>query len=222
LAAEKDDRMAVFTTGSIAASIAALFAAALTREQERDEDRALIEAVIAGDASAYRGLVERYEQRIYSVVYGMVRNQEDARDLAQDAFIKAYKNLHRFRLESSFYTWLYRIAMNVCIDFHRRRKLRRTEEFDEGIGARGSDGAIDPMHRKLDPSKDLERKQLRGRIMAAMDELPEEQKQIVVLREIDGMSYKEIAEVLDIPEGTVMSRLFYARKKLQASLKESQ
>jgi predicted RNA polymerase sigma factor len=76
---------------------------------------------------------------------------------------------------------------------------------------------IDPMHRKLDPGKDLERKQLREKIMAAMDELPEDQKQIIVLREIDGMSYKEIAEVLDIPEGTVMSRLFYARKKLQAA-----
>ncbi len=213
--------MAILTTSSIAASLAALVAAALTREQERDEDRALIEAVLAGDASAYRGLVERYEQRIYAVVYGMVRNQEDARDLAQDAFIKAYNNLQRFRLESSFYTWLYRIAMNVCIDFHRRRKLRRTEEFDEGIAARGSDGSVDQIHRKLDPGKDLERKQLREKIMVALDELPEEQKQIVVLREIDGMSYKEIAEVLDIPEGTVMSRLFYARKKLQAALKES-
>ena len=217
--------MPIGTTASIAASIAALFAAALTREQreqERDEDRALIEAVLAGDAAAYRGLVERYEQRVYAVVYGMVRNKEDARDLAQDAFIKAYKNLHRFRLESSFYTWLYRIAMNVCIDFHRRRKIRRTEAFDEGIGARGSDGMIDPIHRKLDPGKDLERKQLREKIAAAMEELPEEQKQIIVLREIDGMSYKEIAEVLDIPEGTVMSRLFYARKKLQAALKDSQ
>ena len=217
--------MPIGTTASIAASLAALFAAALTREQreqERDEDRAVIEAVLAGDAAAYRGLVERYEQRVYNVVYGMVRNQEDARDLAQDAFIKAYKNLHRFRLESSFYTWLYRIAMNVCIDFHRRRKLRRTEIFDEGIGARGSDGMIDPIHRKLDPGKDLERKQLREKIMAALDELPEEQKQIIVLREIDGMSYKEIADVLDIPEGTVMSRLFYARKKLQAALKDSQ
>ena len=214
--------MPLGTTASIAASIAALLAAALTREQEREEDRALIETVLKGDATAYRGLVERYEQRIYNVVYGMVRNQEDARDLAQDTFIKAYNNLHRFRLESSFYTWLYRIAMNVCIDFHRRRKLRRTEEFDEGIAARGSDGTIDPMHRKLDPGKDLERKQLREKIMAAMDELPEDQKQIIVLREIDGMSYKEIAEVLDIPEGTVMSRLFYARKKLQAALKDSQ
>jgi RNA polymerase sigma-70 factor (ECF subfamily) len=214
--------MAIVTTSSIAASVLALLGVALTREQEKDDDRRIIEAVLGGDHAAYRELVQRYEGRVYAIVYGMVRNQEDARDMAQEAFIKAYNNLHRFRLESSFYTWLYRIAMNVCIDFHRRRKLRRTEEFDEGIGARGSDGAIDPIHRKLDPGKELERKQLRERILTALEALPEEQKQIVVLREIDGMSYKEIAEVLDIPEGTVMSRLFYARKKLQAALQESQ
>src|SRR5678816_1021355 len=135
-----DDCMPLGTTASIAASIAALLAAALTREQEREEDRALIETVLKGDAAAYRGLVERYEQRIYNVVYGMVRNQEDARDLAQDAFIKAYNNLHRFRLESSSFSSLHRIALNVCIDFHRPRKPPRTAQFDEGIGARGSDG----------------------------------------------------------------------------------
>jgi RNA polymerase sigma-70 factor, ECF subfamily len=215
--------MAILTTAasSLGALAAVWLAAVINREQERDTDRLLIQAVLDGDATAYRGLVERYEGRLYAAVYGMVRNPEDARDLAQDTFIKAYKNLHRFRLESSFYTWLYRIGMNVCIDHHRRRKLRRTEEFDEGIAARTSEGAIDPSHRKLDPGKDLERKQLHARIMAAMDELPDDQRQVIVLREIEGMSYKEIADVMEIPEGTVMSRLFYARKKLQASLKES-
>ncbi len=184
----------------------------------QDPDHALVRAVLDGDATAYRGLVERYQGRIHSVVYGMVRNPEDARDLTQDAFLKAYKNLHRFRLQSSFYTWLCRIAMNVAIDHLRKQKVRKAELFEEGIATKDSGGVISLAHRREDPGRNLERKRLGERIMAALDELPEDQQQIIVLREIEGLSYKEIAEVCDIPEGTVMSRLYYARKKLQAAL----
>ena len=98
-----------------------------------NEDHDLVKRVLEGDGTAYRGLVERYQGRIYNVCYGMVRNREDARDLAQEAFVKAYKNLHRFRLESSFYTWICRIAMNVSIDHLRKQKVRRAEQFDDGI-----------------------------------------------------------------------------------------
>lgn len=185
-----------------------------------DADHELVKAVLDGDGTAYRGLVERYQGRIYNVCYGMVRNPEDARDLAQDAFVKAYKNLHRFRLESSFYTWICRIAMNVSIDWLRRQKVRRAEAFDEGIATRESGGVISLAHHRNDPGKDLERKRIYEAILEALDELPEDQKQVVVLREIEGLAYKEIAAVLDIPEGTVMSRLYYARKKLQKSLAE--
>lgn len=184
-----------------------------------DPDHDFIRAVLQGDGTAYRGLVERYQGRIYAVVFGIVRNREDARELSQEAFVKAYRNLERFRFDASFYTWLCRIAMNVSIDHLRRQKLRRTEVFDEGIASRDDDGVISLAHHRNDPGRNLERKRLRERIMAAMDELPDDQRQVVVLREIEGMSYKEIAEVMDIPEGTVMSRLFYARKKLQSSLK---
>ena len=183
-------------------------------------DTVCIERVLEGDPSAFGPLVERYQGRIYAVVYGMVRNREDARELSQEAFVKAYRNLERFRFNASFYTWLCRIAMNVSIDHLRRQKLRRTEVFDEGIAARDDDGVISLAHHRNDPGRNLERKRLRERIMSAMDELPDDQKQVVVLREIEGLSYKEIAEVMDIPEGTVMSRLFYARKKLQSALKE--
>lgn len=186
---------------------------------EWDEDHELVRAVLDGDATAYRGLVERYQGRIYSVCYGMVRNREDARDLAQEAFVKAFKNLSRFRFGASFYTWLCRIAMNVSIDHLRRQKVRKAEVFDEGIASRDSDGVISLQHRRNDPGRDLERKRLHAAILAAMDELPEDQKQVVVLREVEGMSYREIAEVMEIPEGTVMSRLYYARKKLQKALK---
>lgn len=186
----------------------------------QDPDHELVQAVLAGDATAYRGLVERYQGRIHSVIHGMVRNSEDARDLTQDAFIKAYKNLHRFRQHSSFYTWLCRIAMNVAIDHLRRQKVRRAELFDEGVATRETGGVISIAHRREDPARNLERKQLGQRLVAALEALPPEQQQIVILREIEGMSYKQIAEVCEIPEGTVMSRLYYARKKLQAALSD--
>lgn len=192
------------------------------RETSREEDAELLKAVLAGDGTAYRGLVEKYQNRVYGMVYGMLRNREDARDITQEAFVKAFRNLEGFRLEASFYTWLYRIAMNLAIDFTRKRKRRESAGFDEGIAARDEDGGISEIHHGDSPRKALERKQLFQQIMTAMDTLPEDQKQVILLRELEGLSYKEISEVMDIPEGTVMSRLFYARKKLQKLLTDEQ
>ncbi len=186
----------------------------------READAAMLGAVLEGDSTAYRGLVEKYQTRVFAMVYGMVRNREDARDITQDAFVKAYKNLKNFRLESSFYTWLYRIAMNLAIDHTRKQKRQATSGFDEAIGAKDADGSIAEIHHQDSPRKSLERKQLYGLIMTALDKLPAEQKQIVLLREVEGLSYKEISDVMEIPEGTVMSRLYYARKKLQKLLAE--
>ncbi len=193
---------------------------AARRKAIRDEDHEMVRAVLDGDEGAYRVLVERYQGRIYAIIYGMVRNREDARDLAQETFVKAYRNLPRFRFGASFYTWLCRIAMNVSIDHLRRQKLRRTELYEEGTAARDADGVISLAHHRHDPGRDLERKELRDRIFAALETLPPDQKQVILLREIEGLAYKEIAEVVGIPEGTVMSRLYYARKKLQKALKD--
>lgn len=190
------------------------------RQASREADRELLDAVKAGDTTAYRGLVEKYQQRVYAVVYGMVRNREDARDITQEAFVKAYNSLEGFRVEAGFYTWLYRIAMNLAIDFIRRRKRRAATGFDEGVAARDDDGGIAESHHEDSPRKQLERKQLYGRILDALEQLPEDQRQVIVLREVDGLSYKEIADIMEVPEGTVMSRLFYARKKLQKLLAE--
>jgi RNA polymerase sigma-70 factor (ECF subfamily) len=189
-----------------------------TVNDEREADIELLTAVKAGDATAYRGIVEKYQGRVYSMVYGMVRNREDARDITQDAFVKAYNNLEGFRLESSFYTWLYRIAMNLAIDFIRKRTRQGTTSYDEAIATRDEDGGIADLHHEDDPRRTLERKRLHKRIMDAVDELPADQKQAILLRELEGLSYKEISDVMEIPEGTVMSRLFYARKKLQKVL----
>lgn len=183
-----------------------------------DDDLALVLAVRNGDTTAYRGLVERYQTRVFHLVFGMVRNREDARDLTQEAFVKAYRNLHAFRDESRFYTWLYRIAMNVTIDFVRRRAKAPVAGADEDVAVREPDGAVAEIHHAESPRRAYERKELHDAILAAVEQLPEDQRQVVLLREIEGLSYKEIAEIVGVPEGTVMSRLFYARKKLQAAL----
>ena len=190
------------------------------RKARNRADSELVLQVRDGDTSAYRVLVEQYQGRIYSMVVGMVKDREEAFDLTQDAFIKAFRNLERFRVESSFYTWLYRIAMNVAIDHLRKQKRRATEEYDEGIASKDRSGMIDPLHNSHNPGRDLERSRLKDRIFEAMQHIGEEHRQIILLREVEGYSYREISEVMDIPEGTVMSRLFYARKKLQGLLRE--
>lgn len=191
------------------------------KELSREEDAAMVKAVLEGDGTAYRGLVEKYQNRVYQLTYGVVRNKEDARDLTQEAFVKAYNNLSSFRLEASFYTWLYRIAMNLGIDFVRKRKRRKTSPgFEEDIATRDDDGGIADAHHIESPSRSLERKQLYRKIMDCLEKLPEDQKQVILLRELEGLSYREISDVMGIPEGTVMSRLFYARKKMQGMLTE--
>lgn len=188
------------------------------RQASLEADRELLEAVLAGDGTAYRGLVEKYQTRVYGMVFGMLRNREDARDVTQEAFVKAFRNLDSFRLESSFYTWIYRIAMNLAIDFTRKRKRRESTGYDEGVASRNEDGEIAEAHHEDGPGRQLERKRLFARIMDAMQELPEDQREVILLRELEGLQYKEIADIMGIPEGTVMSRLFYARKKLQKLL----
>jgi RNA polymerase sigma-70 factor (ECF subfamily) len=181
-------------------------------------DAELIRRVLAGEGAAYRPLVERYQNRVHAMVYGVVRNPEDARDIVQNTFVKAYRNLSGFRIESSFYTWVYRIAMNLAIDHVRKNKRRKTTGFDEAVGARDDDGAILEVHHEDSPQRALQRKELQQRILAALDTLSEEHREIILLREVEGLSYKEIADAMGVPEGTVMSRLFYARKKLQGIL----
>jgi RNA polymerase sigma-70 factor, ECF subfamily len=184
-------------------------------------DAELIQRVLDGDGGAYRPIVERYQSRLYGMVLGMLRDPEEARDIVQNAFIKAYQSLSSFRIESSFYTWLYRIAMNLAIDACRKSKRRRTTGFDEAVASRDEDGGILEMHHVDSPQKALQRKQLQDKIFRALDELSEDQREVILLREVEGLSYKEIADTMGIPEGTVMSRLFYARKRMQALLKDT-
>ncbi len=183
-------------------------------------DGELITRILAGEGDAYRPLVLRYQNRLFAMVCGMVRDPEDARDIVQMSFVKAYQNLKSFRIDSAFYTWLYRIAMNLAIDHCRKTKRRKTTSYDEAVAARDDDGEILDTHHADSPLRLLQRKELHERIYGALDELTEDQREAILLREVEGLSYKEIADQMNVPEGTVMSRLFYARKRLQTILKE--
>jgi RNA polymerase sigma-70 factor, ECF subfamily len=183
------------------------------------EDSKIIREILDGNPNAYRSLVERYQGRIYNVIFGMVRDRDEAEELTQEAFVKAFRNLQGFRQEARFYTWLCRIAINLSIDFLRKRKRHATFSFDESIGVKEG-GELADSHNLGNPHEELQNKEIRKRIIETVEKLPEEQKRVLVLREIDGLSYREISEILGIPEGTVMSRLYYARKKLQAELQD--
>jgi RNA polymerase sigma-70 factor (ECF subfamily) len=185
-------------------------------------DRELVQRARGGDREAFRQLVERYQRKVAALALGMLRNQEDALDVVQETFTKAYQSLDRFKGDSSFYTWVYRIASNLCID-HQRRQSRVTHlpyESDErapsGIGeGMLVDGA--PHDQPFDRTRNA---QLGERLRAAIAELTPEHRAVILLREVDGLSYEEISQVLQCPKGTVMSRLHYARRQLQTRLRE--
>jgi RNA polymerase sigma-70 factor (ECF subfamily) len=185
------------------------------------DDLDLVARSQAGDTAAFNELVTRYRTRAFSMIYNMVRNEQDAWDLAQDGFVKAWKNIGRFRGQSSFYTWLYRILMNVTIDSLRRKQIQSGTEFDDQIGLRNiAPGAMTAPKEEMQPAEKISDGEIRTRIDAAIAKLSPEHRAAIVMREIDGLEYSEIAGQMDCSIGTVMSRLFYARKKLQALLKD--
>ena len=185
------------------------------------DDLELVARSQAGDTSAFNELVTRYRNRAYSMIYNMVRNEQDAWDLAQDGFLKAWKSIGKFRGQSSFYTWLYRIIMNVTIDALRRKQIEGGTEFDDQIGLHNiAPGAATAPKCELEPAERISDKEIRQRIDEAIAKLSPEHRAVIVMREIDGLEYSEIAEQMSCSLGTVMSRLFYARKKLQILLKD--
>jgi len=182
----------------------------------------LVKRCQAGDTEAFDELVTRYRTRVFSMIYNMVHSEQDAWDLAQDSFLKAWKSIGRFRGQSSFYTWIYRIVMNVTIDWLRKKKIKGGDaEFADAIQLR----EIDPASKTVPktealPHQLMERDEIRARIDNAIAQLSPEHRAVILMKEIDDMQYHEIAETLGCSIGTVMSRLFYARKKLQNLLRD--
>jgi len=173
-----------------------------------------------GDRDALRTLVERYQRRLLGVAVGVLRNPEDAREIVQETFVRAFRNLHGFKGDSSFYTWLYRIAVNLSIDFKRRETKRPQTEYDETQSPGDAALAFGGKVTGADPFDAIRNRELGSKIFEAIEGLTPDHRAVIILREIDGLSYEEISESLDCSLGTVMSRLHYARKKLQTRLKE--
>jgi RNA polymerase sigma-70 factor, ECF subfamily len=180
-------------------------------------DSDLVRESRLGDAEAFRELFERYHRQVVALAVGMTGNMDDAMDVTQETFIRAHRNLDRFLGESSFYTWLYRIAVNVGIDF-RRRQARKAD----AVGSEPLDDNLADVDPTTGPSDRLQQKEIASRIFQGLDELTPEHKAAIILREIEGLSYEDISKVMQCSKGTVMSRLHYARRKLQAKLKDLQ
>ncbi|MDQ6912651.1 MAG: sigma-70 family RNA polymerase sigma factor [Verrucomicrobiota bacterium] len=193
-----------------------------TPAQAEVTDQDLVQLCQKGDADAFDQLVGRYRTRVFGMIYNMVHNEQDAWDLAQDSFLKAWKSIARFRGQSSFYTWMYRIVMNVTIDWLRKKQVKGSgAEFNDEVQLR----EIDPASRtvpKADalPHERMVHGEIKTRIDQAIGQLSPEHRAVILMKEIEDMQYHEIAEALDCSIGTVMSRLFYARKKLQNMLRD--
>jgi RNA polymerase sigma-70 factor (ECF subfamily) len=188
------------------------------------DDLTLVKRVRNGDQRAFKLLVERYQRKVYAVALGMLKDKEEAMDVSQEAFVKVYKYLDHFKGDSSFYTWLYRITVNICIDLIRKRAGAGGEavEFDETLPMDVSQANIGALGSRLgtNPQKSALRRELAEKIQEALAAVPEKHRAILLLREIEGMSYEDLSRTLDIPKGTVMSRLFHARAKVQKILSE--
>lgn len=186
-----------------------------------DEEQILsvIRRVKKGDVNAFETIVRLYEKNVYNIALRMTSNREDALDVSQESFLKAYHALGSFREESKFSVWLYRIVSNTCLDFLRERK-RRAEVPLSAEDGEGESSELEIRDESLSPERLYEQKLTREALRRGLKSLPEDQREILLLREIEGLSYEEIGSVLSLESGTVKSRIFRARRKLCEFLAE--
>lgn len=188
------------------------------RQQEADADFDVVKRVQAGDVAAFDVLIRKYRERVFGVVYNLTSNREDTADLVQDAFIKAFQSINRFQGQSSFFTWLYKIAVNTTLSHLRKNKLRQFFSLEKVQ----EDGATAEVLNQLTDTSGADRdaylKELQEKLNEALQKLSIKHRTVITLFEIDGLSHAEIAEVMDCSEGTVRSRLHYAKQFLQGEL----
>jgi len=188
------------------------------RQREADSDWMIVRRVQAGDVASFDQLILKYRERVYAMIYNMTSNREDAADLTQDAFIKAFQSINRFQGQSSFFTWLYRIAVNSSLTHIRKNKLRTFFSFDKVHEDAGVADVVNRLTDKKDVERDVFVHELQEKLNEAMQKLSIPHRTVVTLFEIDGLSHEEIAEVMNCSVGTVRSRLHYAKQLLQAEL----
>jgi len=184
------------------------------------EEKLLVERARKGDLEAYDELVKRYQERIYATVYHMTSNHEDANDLAQEAFIKAFHALKSFKGGSSFYTWVYRIAVNKTINFLKQRKNRAQMSLDDIDFNAEHDPDLVALISEKTPRREINLAELQEKLNTALQKLSEPHRLVVTLHDVQGMSHEEIAKIMDCNIGTVRSRLFYARQQMQGYLSD--
>ena len=184
------------------------------------EDLILVQNAQQGDVAAYDELVRRYQERIYSTIYHMTSNHEDAVDLAQETFIKGFQALRSFKGDSSFYTWVYRIAVNKTINFVKQRKNKTHLSLNDLDFNAEHDPDLVALVSDKTPRRDAGLAELQGKLNAAMQKLSPPHRLVVTLHDIQGLPHEEIARIMDCNVGTVRSRLFYARQQLQAYLSD--
>ncbi len=184
------------------------------------EEKELTARARAGDEAAFAALMEANQGRVYNLILRMTGSREDALELSQEAFLNAWRGLKNFHGESSFSTWVYRLASNVCIDFLRREKRRRSISMTVSLDDEEEHQAELPDERSS-PERAYERGETRDAVRKALEELSEEHRQVLIMRELQGMSYAEIGEILDVEIGTVKSRISRARLALRKILVKS-
>lgn len=192
------------------------------RIREAEEDRELIVLAQSGSKPAFRKLVERHQRRAFAIALSLVRDENDARELVQEAFLRVHKSLDNFQGTSSFFTWLYRIITNLSIDLIRKPGRLVAGPLDEerldGDESKEADFPFLSRVDGADPADVVNRRELAQKISAALDALPTYHRAVIIMREVDGLSYEEMATIMNVSKGTIMSRLFHARQKLQRSL----
>jgi RNA polymerase sigma-70 factor (ECF subfamily) len=202
---------------SIAATV--LLTEGLT-EADLTDERVLVERAQRGDLAAFDELIRRYQERIYATVYHMTANHEDANDLAQESFIKAYHALRSFKGDSSFFTWLYRIAINKTINFLKQKKNRVHMSLNDLDFNAEHDPILVSLISEKTPRREINLAELQERLNIALQKLSHVHRLVVTLHDLQGLSHEEISRIMDCNTGTVRSRLFYARQQLQAYLSD--
>jgi RNA polymerase sigma-70 factor (ECF subfamily) len=182
--------------------------------QMKPDEPDLISRCQKGDQDAFKEIFDQYREKVYRIAYGVVRQREDALDIVQEVFIKLFRSIKHFEGKSRFYTYLYRMAMNTAIDHSRKTKKNPTTSID----VEGGIVPVDAIENR--PDRIAVRKELGERLKRAMDKLPDDQRTALIFREVEGLSYQEMAEAMECSIGTVMSRLHYGRKKVQESLRD--
>lgn len=191
--------------------------------ETREADLELVRRAQQGDVKAFEDLLGRYRRKVYGLAMGMVGNRDDAMDVMQDAFVRVFRHLHSFQGDSSFYTWLYRITMNLCIDHVRKAARTRAAPYEDRLAHENVDQGdfpVLPVRHDVNPGKAARRHEAMAKVVAALETLPKHHKAVIVMREFEGLTYEEMAQVMQVPKGTIMSRLFHARHKLQKALAE--